>query len=170
MTRGSYDINLGILNNFGPRSIDCATFYDRRIISRKHVPRFRQHPPPSADSLEVRFHIAARTRKFSKFSKTLYIAAEQGFSLENKVKTYFFACGAPQNTFFLSFCISTKFFISENKFYTIFLLKNLKINMVFIKNTWSGASYIPATNTKFSKFSASVIYTDRHIYRLPSVQ
>ena len=41
--------------------------------------------------------------------------------------------------------------------------------MVFIKNTWSGASYMPATNTKFSKFSASVIYADRHICRLPPV-
>ena len=115
-------------------------------------------------------YMPARTRKFSKFSKTSYMAAEQGISLENNVKPYFFACGAPQNTFFLNFCISTKFFISDDSFYTIFLLKNLKINMVFIKNTWFGASYMPAESTKFSKFSASVIYTDRHICPLPPVR
>ena len=112
-------------------------------------------------------YIPARTRNISKISKTSHIAAEQGFSLETNVKPHFFACGAPENTFFLSFCISTKFFISENKFYTVFLLKNLKLNMVFIKNTWSGASYIPATNTKNSKFSASVIYEDQNAQTSP---
>ena len=45
MTRTTFDINLDILNNFGPSAIDCATFYGRIIISRKHVGVLPQYPP-----------------------------------------------------------------------------------------------------------------------------
>ena len=43
MTRTTFDINLDILNNFGPSAIDCATFYGRRIVSRKHDCSFPQY-------------------------------------------------------------------------------------------------------------------------------
>ena len=47
MIRGSFDINLDVLSNFGPGAIDSTTFYGRRVTPRKSTHRFRPYPPLS---------------------------------------------------------------------------------------------------------------------------